>query len=100
MRTILAKPKAWRSEEYRAFIREHLCLKCGVAFTVAHHEGFGEQGVGIKAPDSYCVPLCEACHDKVHNIGYLTFWQAIDVKKKMIEYLTEFLMRKEGYNGF
>jgi len=85
--------KAWRSEEYKDFIREHKCLACGARPTIPHHESLGKAGMGIKAPDSHCLPLCFECHHKLHHGGGKTFWKSIDVKMAMIELLTEFIRR-------
>lgn len=86
--------KQWRSEEYKQFIREQPCLNCGSGESIPHHEGCGKGGVSLKAPDSHCLPLCYNCHFLVHHKGCKTFWQSVDVKMKMIEYLTEFIRRR------
>ena len=89
----LGTEKAWRSDEYKAFIREHDCIRCGARGTIAHHEPCGRAGMGIKAPDSHCLPLCIRCHAELHNGGRITFWQTVDVKMKMVELLTAFIRR-------
>ena len=83
--------KVYRSERYRAFIKEHPCLICGRTPCDPHHEPLGKAGTSIKAPDSHCVPLCFEHHSELHNTGVKTFWKSIDVKMRIIEYLTEYL---------
>jgi len=89
------KSKNYRSKKYLAFIREHPCLKCGNPEAVAHHEGFGQRGMGLKAPDTFCIPLCAKCHAARHQIGVERFCAGVDVKMRIIELMTEYIERGE-----
>lgn len=78
-----AGPQPWlkRREKREGNSNQHLflikrlpCLTCGVhGRSDPHHLRHGVaakgRGVGMKAQDRYCVPLCRACHDAVHMIG-------------------------------
>ena len=55
-------------------VRSLPCLICGVrGRSDPHHLRHGQaakgRGVGMKAQDRFCVPLCRACHDSTHAIG-------------------------------
>ena len=86
------KPKTYRSKKYLAFIRDHRCIVCGYDQTVAHHEPLGAGGKGIKAADTYTVPMCHKCHMDRHNIGF-SYWgeRNIDIKMQIIRLLTEYI---------
>jgi len=49
-----------RDAAYKAWIRTLPCLVCGAHAEAAHtgHDG----GMGLKASDRSCVPLCHRCH--------------------------------------
>ncbi len=59
--TAVPKLKTLRSEPYKAFIREHPCLKCGNPNTVAAHFP-----IIPGASDFWCIPLCDACYKGLH----------------------------------
>lgn len=54
-------------------VRKCRCLGCGTLESVcAHHLISGlhsERGMGLKAPDSFTIPLCDTCHRKLHGLG-------------------------------
>jgi len=89
------KPKTYRSKKYLDFIRSKPCITCGSHDTFPHHEAMGCAGKGIKAPDSYTLPMCAKCHRFRHDTGF-SFWdeQNIDVKMEIIKLLTEYLQVK------
>ena len=91
------KPTTYRSEEYKDFVRKHNCLACSGGPTVPHHVDLGAAGVGKKAPDTHCLPLCVPCHDKLHTGGEKTFWgkNNIDPQREIIRLLTGFLEQKQ-----
>ncbi|MDX1466861.1 MAG: DUF968 domain-containing protein [Halomonas sp.] len=69
-----AKDKRWRSEAYLAFVRSLPCAICGTTQGIAAHHLKGIwhlSGAGMKAPDSYTMPVCDGpgdtCHRRVHN---------------------------------
>ncbi|RUR52721.1 DUF968 domain-containing protein [Vreelandella populi] len=64
----------YRSEKYLAFVRSLPCSVCGTdQGVVAHHliGMWGMSGMGLKAPDSMTLPVCDGpgntCHRLVHN---------------------------------
>lgn len=61
-------------EAYRRWVEKDACAGCGLSddTTTAHHLDRG--GHGTKGPDTLCVPLCEDCHDTLHNMDEETFW--------------------------
>lgn len=85
------RPKTFRSESYKQFIRKQPCLNCGAQGNHAHHEGLGNRGIAIKPPDTQTVPLCPDCHALRHQKGADSFWQKRDVKLAIIGYLTLYL---------
>jgi hypothetical protein len=66
-----------RSEEYLRYVATFGCLVCGRP-SDAHH-AVGRRGMGQKASDFGCVPLCRIHHMEVHNTGRPTFERRYDV---------------------
>jgi hypothetical protein len=73
--------RAWnrgpaRDESYKAFIRRQPCCACGRMPAEAAHTGI-DGGMGQKASDYSCVPLCFNCHTggsrSYHRIGIRAF---------------------------
>lgn len=52
---------------YVRFVRSLPCAVCGSRRTEAHHAGL--RGLGQRAHDSTCVPLCRAHHAAFHDAG-------------------------------
>lgn len=71
--------------EHRAWIRQQPCLindvACGGQKHAHHVRSASTAGVGLKPPDSSCVPFCAFHHDSVHRNGVKTFeaWHEIDL---------------------
>jgi len=62
------KIKPWRSEKYMKWIREQPCVVCWGKAVPHHLKGVGNMGgVGTKAPDWTCQPLCIKCHADMHR---------------------------------
>lgn len=86
----------YRSEKYLSFIRSLPCCMCGSQSpNDPHHEGLHAGGMGLKAPDSHCVPLCRSCHTLHDTIGAKSFWRKHDVKMLIIKYLTMYIERNK-----
>lgn len=63
------KQKTFRSPEYLDWVRQQECCVCGTTPpTEAHHLiGTGKLGgMGMKAPDWTCIPVCHHCHQNIH----------------------------------
>ncbi len=90
------KNKTYRSAKYLKFIRSKPCLVCG-SKSVPHHEseGFYNSGMGMKPPDTQCLPLCIEHHAERHRIPAQEFYDNynIDFKVKMVNLLTEFIQK-------
>jgi len=71
IRKATAKPEP----RYLAWLRTLPCVCCGGPGGVAHHQ-HGEKGtmkgMGLRAPDSTAVPLCERCHNGWHAMGHFS----------------------------
>ena len=91
---IYPKPQTYRSKKYLDFIRSHPCYVCGRQdeTVVAHHEAFGNKGVGMKAPDTYTIPLCVECHSERHTKPLREVF-FIQVLNAMMNYVTEWMAR-------
>lgn len=69
------RPKKWRSEDYKAFVRTKKCLYAYNGRKVrcqgkveAHHIRTGtDGGMGLKPSDCFCVPLCTRHHQIIEN---------------------------------
>lgn len=70
---MLKQPKII-SEKHRRFIASLPCVKTGKSECQAAHVRAGYLGMGIKPPDSRCVPLNWEEHAIQHKIGERYFW--------------------------
>jgi len=63
----MLKVKPFRNAAYRAWIRTLPCAHCKAPADHAHHAIYeGCSGMGTKASDFGCAPLCRSCHRAVH----------------------------------
>ena len=54
--------------EYLQYQRQSHCIHCGLYPSVPHHLRSGQYaGMAKKSPDWFSLPLCWACHDKIHE---------------------------------
>lgn len=74
------KPKKRSAKEFRRiygsvarvqWIAARPCVGCGRGPCEGHH--IANDGISRKAHHSLIVPLCERCHDELHDHGALTF---------------------------
>jgi hypothetical protein len=89
----------WKSLKYRKWISEQPCLRgCDTGQpSDPHHEdhGFNNSGTAMKPPDTQIVPLCFNCHRiERANTGPEEFWEGIDYKKAMVNFLTRYLIER------
>ena len=65
-----------RDDDYKTFLRAQPCCACGRMPSEAAHTG-SDGGMGQKASDYSCVPLCTFCHTaggkSYHRIGRKEF---------------------------
>lgn len=66
-----ASDSRWRSEAYLRWVRTLPCCVCGAPADSAHHLiGMWQvSGMGLKAPDSLVMPVCDGpggCHQAIH----------------------------------
>ena len=66
---------------------------------MAHHEGLGKCGVGIKAPDSHGLSFCHTCHLQRHQQGCDTFWGERDPKYYIAFYLRRYLEETQNVDA-
>lgn len=60
-------------QSYVAWVKQQRCAVCGRAPVEAHHAG--DHGLGKRAPDRTCIPLCTACHRNRHEVrGVFMSW--------------------------
>ena len=74
-RKSLQQRREGNSEKHKAMIRQLVCCIPGCrAFAPndPHHlksgEARGQRGIGMKATDRFCVPLCRRHHDQLENL--------------------------------
>ena len=64
-------PKNPRIElpKYLAWIRKQRCACCASDVGVQPHHliGYGNGGMGTKAPDFFAIPMCAVCHRELHD---------------------------------
>ena len=62
------KPTTYKNAKYLAWIRQQPCAICGRPAEPHHIIGVGHLGgMGKKAPDTMCMPLCREHHNEIHN---------------------------------
>lgn len=78
---------------YLGFIRSKPCLSCGHPAEAHHCKSLHMGGMGMKPPDTVCLPLCRRCHVELHQKGEKRMFDTwnIDIKSEIIKLLTEFL---------
>tara|TARA_B100000700_G_scaffold189815_1_gene209196 strand:- start:55731 stop:56192 length:462 start_codon:yes stop_codon:yes gene_type:complete len=86
----------WRSPEYLAFVRTLPCCLCGAPANAAHHliGMWGMSGMGLKAPDSMVMPVCDGpgdtCHRRIHDSAELRALQPGWMRQTIRAGLAEF----------
>jgi len=67
----IPKRKPYRNAEYLDYVRSHRCSACTAPPpSEAHHFMQGSGGMGVKADDTYTVPLCRTCHNDWHTQAF------------------------------
>ena len=61
-RPIYRAEKPVRDREYRRYVKQHPCVACRKTWRVDPCHT-GPHGIGQKACDLKCIPLCRTCHD-------------------------------------
>jgi hypothetical protein len=70
-------PDRVRSRAYMASVRGKPCLVCGSPGEAHHLQRAQPRALGRKTGDNYVVPVCRACHLKIHAFGDETTWWAL-----------------------
>jgi len=91
------KKKTPRSEKYKAWIRKRSCVVCGLNDETMEAAHMATGGIGIKASDYYCLPLCYKHHMEEHA-GRETFAEKynLDVWKLIAEHIEAYVEEKGG----
>lgn len=76
------KESRFRSPAYLAFVRSLPCCACGAKADSAHHLTglWNLSGMGLKAPDSFVLPVCDGpggCHAQIHASKQMQWMQPI-----------------------
>ena len=64
----------YKNQKYLDWLKTQNCVVCGRTPCDPAHQPSQWNGVSLKSPDTYCLPLCRECHDKEHRVGHTTFW--------------------------
>ena len=66
--TYFKQPKGHRkNKKYLEAVTKLPCYMCGTSPVQAHHKIGGVKGMGLKSPDTESIPLCQACHMRIHK---------------------------------
>jgi len=102
---MLAKTKPVRNEAYRRFVAMQACFGCGIeGFTQAAHPNYG-RGLGQKASDLDCFPLCgpryglTGCHAQLDQLIEITLAERRDLEREYTARMQE-IARKAGRREF
>ena len=93
----MPKYKPWmKSAHWLRVLRFLPCSHCGVVGrTDAHH--VGTRGMGLKNPDSMCIPLCRRCHRSHHSQNKpTTDW----CREKLAEFWSILAKMTEGHDPY
>ncbi len=91
-KAMISRNKNYRNQHYLRFIRTQPCIICETKPSEAHHEPLGnDKGWALKPPDSQALPLCNYHNRQREAVPAEEFWDGYDVKKLIIEHLTEYL---------
>lgn len=64
----------YKNRQYLNWLKDQPCFLCHRTPSDPAHQNCGfPSGVGMKAPDSFALPLCRECHDKDHS-GHYKMW--------------------------
>ncbi|MDE9553394.1 DUF968 domain-containing protein [Xenorhabdus bovienii] len=64
----LPKLQRWRNTQWLQWVKSQPCAACQRPADDPHHIiGHGQGGMGTKAHDLFCLPLCRECHDDLHR---------------------------------
>jgi hypothetical protein len=95
----------WRSEKYKAWIREQPpATRKWIRFenpniVAAHQRLPNSCGTGIKPPDTFVLPLTEGQHLMEHG-GDKTFWDGIDRARLCVEHVCRYLDERHNIDGW
>lgn len=97
---MIEKSKAWRCERYLKWVRSLPCCMSGEEGCQAHHViglNWGLSGWGMKAPDSFVMPLSPYAHGMVHKHAEWQWWQIEWLKQTIRQGLAVFANDAEVY---
>ncbi|MDX7987843.1 DUF968 domain-containing protein [Xenorhabdus sp. 12] len=87
------KLQPWRNEHWLQWVKSQPCIACQRPADDPHHIiGHGQGGMGTKAHDLFCLPLCRACHNELHRDRLA--WE--DKHGSQVDLLFRFLDRSLG----
>lgn len=102
---MLAKTKPVRNEAYRRYVAMQPCFGCGIeGYTQAAHPNHG-RGLGQKASDLDCFPLCAprfglmGCHAQFDQLVEITLAERRDMEREYTARMHE-IARKAGRREF
>ena len=97
--------KPVRNPDYLRFIRRQPCCVCGKSWGVeASHTG--PHGLGQKAPDESCIPLCRNHHtagrDSYHTLGRIRFSEVhnLDIPAIILDLIAAERGRGKAFSEF
>jgi hypothetical protein len=67
----------YENRKYLNWLKSQPCVVCNRVPCDPAHQPSPWNGVGMKSPDTYCLPLCRECHEKEHRTGHDTFWATV-----------------------
>jgi hypothetical protein len=88
----------YRSKKYLKWLRDQVCVGClmpknpDIDVVPMHQRRLGGGGVGIKPPDSHCLPGCTRCHNLEHH-GFESFsgYEECDVALLCVDHIVRYV---------
>lgn len=67
----------YQNRKYLDWLKTQPCAVCNRTPCDPAHQPSPWNGMGMKSPDTYCLPLCRECHELEHFEGHTTFWSVV-----------------------
>ena len=101
--TYFPKRKSTKDKGYLSFVHRLPCVVTGryevqaahVSFAAPHYGHYG-RGKGTKAPDRWCLPLCQEEHTRQHSMSEREYWSSVGIDPHLLALVIHGLFTEMG----